>query len=130
MYRGRVGARYEVRVTGRAPTYVLGLNAYHGDASAALIRDGQLIAAVEEERVRRVKHWAGFPAESIGRVLALAGISGADVAHVAVSRNPRAHLARKVYYALRHRPDTAPGLGSTAERTEGVGSHGARSPRR
>ncbi len=89
-----------------APTYVLGLNAYHGDASAALIRDGQLIAAVEEERVRRVKHWAGFPAESIGRVLALAGISGADVAHVAVSRNPRAHLARKVYYALRHRPDT------------------------
>jgi carbamoyltransferase len=90
----------------RGLAYVLGLNAYHGDASAALIRDGQLVAAIEEERVRRVKHWAGFPAESIRRVLALAGICGTDVAHVAVSRNPRAHLARKVFYTLRHRPDS------------------------
>jgi len=86
--------------------YVLGLNAYHGDASAVLVRDGQLVAAVEEERFRRIKHWAGFPTESIGRVLALGGIRGEDVAHVGVSRNPRAHFARKVYYALRHRPDT------------------------
>jgi carbamoyltransferase len=83
----------------------LGLNAYHGDAAAALIRDGQLIAAVEEERIRRVKHWAGFPTESIKRVLTLAGIRGKDVASVGVSRDPRAHIARKVYYALRQRPD-------------------------
>lgn len=86
-------------------TYVLGLNAYHGDASAALVRDGELVAAIEEERVRRVKHWAGFPAESIKRVLALAGISGRAISHVAISRNPQAHLARKALYALRHRPD-------------------------
>ena len=45
--------------------FILGLNAYHGDSSAALVVDGQLVAAVEEERFNRVKHWAGFPAESI-----------------------------------------------------------------
>jgi len=45
-------------------TYILGINAYHGDASACLVKDGELIAAAEEERFRRVKHWAGFPTTS------------------------------------------------------------------
>ena len=44
---------------------VLGINAYHGDASAAIVRDGKLLAAVEEERFRRVKHWAGLPSLSM-----------------------------------------------------------------
>ncbi|HJN65820.1 MAG TPA: carbamoyltransferase N-terminal domain-containing protein, partial [Pirellulales bacterium] len=44
---------------------IIGINAYHGDASAAIVVDGQLVAAVEEERFNRIKHWAGFPAESI-----------------------------------------------------------------
>ena len=70
-------------------TYVLGINAYHGDVSAALVRDGQLVAAVEEERFRRVKHWAGFPTLAIRSVLDIAGIGGADVRHVAVSRDPK-----------------------------------------
>jgi carbamoyltransferase len=86
------------------PLYILGLNAYHGDASAVLLRDGRVIAAVEEERFRRIKHWAGFPSESIRRVLALAGVRGKEIAHVAISRKPRAHLARKVLFTLRHRP--------------------------
>jgi carbamoyltransferase len=85
--------------------YILGINAYHGDVSAALVRDGVLIAAVEEERFRRVKHWAGFPTMAIRSVLAEAGIRGADVAHVAISRKPMAHIARKALFALRHRPD-------------------------
>ncbi len=41
---------------------ILGLNAYHGDSSACIVIDGQLIAAVEEERFMRIKHWLGFPA--------------------------------------------------------------------
>jgi carbamoyltransferase len=85
--------------------YILGINAYHGDVSAALVRDGMLVAAVEEERFRRIKHWAGFPTMAIRSVLAEAGIRGSDVAHVAVSRAPRAHLLRKALYALRYRPD-------------------------
>ncbi len=46
-------------------TYILGINAFHGDSSACLVKDGALVAAVEEERFRRVKHWAGFPTEAI-----------------------------------------------------------------
>jgi carbamoyltransferase len=86
-------------------TYVLGINAYHGDVSAALLRDGQLVAAVEEERFRRVKHWAGFPTLAIQSVLDIAGIRGGDVTHVAISRDPKANLLRKGLYTVTHRPD-------------------------
>ena len=55
--------------------YIIGLNAYHGDASACLLRDGQLIAACEEERFRRIKHWAGFPSEAIAWCLKEGGIT-------------------------------------------------------
>src|SRR5204862_130926 len=58
---------------------ILGLNAYHGDVSAALVRDGRVIAAVEEERFRRIKHCAGFPERAIAECLRLGGISPADV---------------------------------------------------
>ena len=85
-------------------TTILGVNAYHGDVSAVLLRDGELVAAVEEERFRRIKHVAGFPREAIRACLEMAGISGRQIDHVAVSRNPRAHLYRKAWFALRHRP--------------------------
>jgi len=83
---------------------ILGINAYHGDVSAVLVRDGELVAAVEEERFRRIKHVAGFPSEAIRECLRMGGITGKDVQHVGVSRNPRAHLWRKGLFALRHRP--------------------------
>ena len=73
---------------------ILGLNAFHGDASAALFSEGDLVAAVEEERLNRVKHWAGFPAEAAR--YCLAGIDPASLAHVAISRDPRANLWRKL----------------------------------
>ncbi len=88
-----------------ATTYVLGINAYHGDVSAALLRDGHLVAAVEEERFRRIKHWAGFPTLAIRSVLEMAGIRGQDVRHVAVSRDPKANLLRKGLFTVTHRPD-------------------------
>jgi carbamoyltransferase len=83
---------------------ILGLNAYHGDVSAVLVRDGQLIAAVEEERFRRIKHCAGFPALAIAECLRMGGLTGRDIDLFAVSRNPRAHLWRKGLFLLRHRP--------------------------
>ena len=88
-----------------SPTYVLGINAFHGDASAVLLRDGVLVAAVEEERFRRVKHWAGFPSLAIAKCLELGGIEGSAISHVAVSRKPGAHLARKLWFAATNRPD-------------------------
>ncbi len=84
---------------------ILGINAYHGDVSAVLLRDGQLVAALEEERFRRVKHWAGFPTLAIRRCLEIAGITGADVDHVAISRDPKANLVKKGLFTLKNRPD-------------------------
>ena len=66
---------------------ILGLNAFHGDASAALLIDGQLAFALEEERLNRIKHWAGFPAQAARACLELAGVG--ELEHVAVSRDPR-----------------------------------------
>src|ERR1700704_3764249 len=85
---------------------ILGINAYHGNASAALVCDGKLIAAVEEERFNRVKYAAGFPASAIRYCLKEAGITLADLDHVAVPRNPYARLGTKLFYAL-HMPSFA-----------------------
>jgi carbamoyltransferase len=79
--------------------YILGINAYHGDAAAALIKDGRIVAAVEEERFNRVKHCAGFPSEAVRYCLRTAGIGIEDVAHVGVSRDPSAHLHKKILFA-------------------------------
>lgn len=83
---------------------ILGINAYHGDASAALVVDGQLVAAVEEERFNRVKHWAGFPIESIRYCLEFARIGIEDVQHVAISFNPAANLGKRLAFVAAHRP--------------------------
>src|SRR5580698_5277768 len=70
---------------------ILGLNAFHGDASAALLRDGRLVAAFEEERLNRVKHWAGLPV-----LAAKACLQGTQPDHIAISRDPKAHLKDKL----------------------------------
>jgi len=84
---------------------ILGINAFHGDSSAALVRDGKLVAAAEEERFRRVKHWAGFPSRSIAYCLHEAGLRLADVHHVAINQDSRAHRARKIAYLALHPPE-------------------------
>lgn len=81
--------------------YILGLNAFHGDSSACLIKDGIVINAIEEERIRRIKHWAGFPSESIKFCLADAGISISDVDFVTIGKDPKAHLIKKILGSLR-----------------------------
>jgi carbamoyltransferase len=92
--------------------YVLGVNAFHADSAACLIRDGAIVAAAEEERFRRVKHWAGFPGAAIRYCLEAAGIGLADVEHVALNQDSKANLGRKIAYALAARPD----LGFVLER--------------
>jgi carbamoyltransferase len=95
---------------------ILGLNAFHGDSSAALIRDGVLVAAAEEERFRRIKHWAGFPSEAIAYCLRDAGLQLADVDHVALNQNGRANLARKIVYLIKTRPNVGLVLGRLKKR--------------
>src|SRR5256886_17570382 len=83
---------------------ILGINAYHGNASAAIVCDGQLIAAVEEERFNRVKYAAGFPAEPIRYCLREAGLTLADIHHVALPRKPAPRLPPNPLYPLRIPP--------------------------
>src|ERR671915_1257096 len=79
--------------------YILGINAYHGDAAAAIVCDGKLIAAAEEERFNRFKHAAGFPEQAIRYCLHAAGIAIEDLDHVGISRDPSAHLHKKILFA-------------------------------
>src|SRR2546421_612480 len=76
-------------------TAILGLNAYHGDAAAALVIDGELVAAAEEERFNRVKHVAGFPSLAAAWCLRDAGLEPGDLDHIAIGRDPRANLGAK-----------------------------------
>jgi carbamoyltransferase len=84
--------------------YILGINAYHGGASACLIQDGQLLAAAEEERFTRVKYWAGFPVQAIRFVLEAGRITPQDLDHIGISRDPRAHVLKKALFTLSKRP--------------------------
>jgi carbamoyltransferase len=82
--------------------YILGLNAFHADSSAAIFRDGVMIAATEEERFTRVKHWAGFPLEAVRFCLREAGIGLAEVDHITIGRDPRAKFLNKLDYLRRN----------------------------
>ncbi len=81
---------------------ILGLSAYHADASAAAVVDGRFVAGVEEERFRRIKHWAGFPEQAARFCLEEMGGDLSRVDALAVARQPRAYLARKALLALTH----------------------------
>ena len=108
---------------------IVGINAFHGDSSACIVRDGVMLAAAEEERFRRVKHWAGFPSEAIKYCLAEAGLSLSDVDHVAMNQDATANLGKRVSYMITNRPD----LGMVLDRIRnkraraGVEEHIARS---
>ena len=82
--------------------YILGLNAYHGDSSACIFKDGELITATEEERIRRVKHWAGFPSKAIKFCLDECGISIEDVDYITISRDPSANLYNKITHSVKN----------------------------
>lgn len=83
--------------------YILGLNAFHGDSSACILKDGVVIVALEEERIRRIKHWAGFPIEAIKYCLKDAGISIKDIDYITISRDPSANVLKKIKHTLKNK---------------------------
>ena len=83
---------------------ILGLNAYHADSSACIVVDGKLVAAAEEERFNRIKHWSGFPMEAIKYCLSAGGITANDLDYICINRNTRANLLKKIEYVIRNRP--------------------------
>lgn len=101
--------------------YILGLNAYHADSSAAIFKDGVMIAATEEERFTRIKHWAGFPAHSIRFCLREAGIAMKDLDYISIGRDPKAKLCSKIKYLLAH-PETIKGAIQRFQNSKAVSS--------
>ena len=81
---------------------IIGINAYHADSSAAIFVDGRLVAAIEEERFRRTKHWAGFPTMSIEFCLKEAGIGFAAVDYFAIGRDPKAKFLKKLLFLAKN----------------------------
>jgi len=86
-------------------TFLLGINAFHADSAAVLVKDGVIISAVEEERFQRIKHCAGFPIEAIKWCLDDAGIETHDINHICINTDPKAHQVRKILYAITHQVD-------------------------
>ena len=85
--------------------YILGINAYHGDSSACLLKNGKLVFAIEEERLCRIKHWAGFPQLSITACLDAAGIKISDVNDIAINTDPKANISKKIIYTIMNNPN-------------------------
>src|SRR3984957_2185939 len=83
---------------------ILGLNAYHGDSAACLFIDGKLVAAAQEERFRRIKHWAGLPAQAINYCLEEAKLRLEEIDHIAINRKPGVNNLRRLGFVLTHWP--------------------------
>jgi len=86
-------------------TYILGLNCYHADSSACLLKDGKILIALEEERINRIKHWAGFPILSIKKCLEFEDINIDNVDYVAINQSPAANILKKIKYIFASKPN-------------------------
>ena len=82
--------------------YILGLNVFHGDASACIFKDGKLICAAEEERFTRIKHSAGFPKHAIEFCLTDSNVRLENVDYIAINRNPKLRIFKKIIYAIKN----------------------------
>jgi carbamoyltransferase len=83
---------------------ILGINAWHADAAACLVRDGELVAAAAEERFNRHKHCSGFPEHAIQFCLEQGGIGPEALDHVALSRDPSAETHKRLMASLGRLP--------------------------
>ena len=81
---------------------ILGINSNHADSSACIIVNGKIVAAAEEERFNRLKHWAGFPENAISYCLEDSGINFKDIEEVAINTNPLSNFGPKIFYFLKN----------------------------
>ena len=81
---------------------VLGLNINHADSSACIVRDGQLLFAIEEERINRIKHWAGLPIESIKYCLSTLLFSTNEITDISINSNPLSNIVPKIFFFLKN----------------------------
>ena len=81
---------------------ILGINAFHAGASATVVVHGKVVAAIAEERLNRIKYYAGFPSLAIQFCLQEAGLTMKDVDYMAIGRDSGSNLQKKMAYALKH----------------------------
>ena len=81
---------------------ILGLNANHADSSACLIKNGKLLFAIEEERINRIKHWAGVPIQSIEECLKSTGIDSSEITDISLNTNPFSNFRKKSFFFLKN----------------------------
>ena len=81
---------------------ILGLNYHHPDSSACLVKDGKLLAAVDEERFKRIKHYSGFPINSINYCLENQNLKISEIDYVALNYSPSSNLSGKIKYSLKN----------------------------
>jgi len=101
---------------------IVGINAYHADSSAAIFVDGRLIAAIEEERFKRVKHWAGFPSQAVLFCIKEAGIRFEDVNYFAIGRDPKAKFLKKLLYLSKNPAGSISAVKNRLENSKKVSS--------
>ena len=83
-------------------SYTLGINAYHADSSAALLIDGEVVCATEEERFTRQKHWAGLPIKSIEFCLSSQHLKMSDISSICIGRDPNAKILNKMKFMAKN----------------------------
>ena len=81
---------------------ILGLNCNHADSSACIIKNGELLIAIEEERINRVKHWAGLPIKSIEECLKFTNIKIEEITDISINTNPMSNIKEKIVYFLKN----------------------------
>ncbi len=79
---------------------ILGLNLFHADSSAALIKDGKIIISLEEERFSRIKHYSGFPVKSIDKILINSKIKIEDIDYITTNKSSFYNFSEKVKFNL------------------------------
>ena len=81
---------------------ILGLNSNHADSSACLVKEGKILFGIEEERINRVKHWAGLPLNSIDAALKFTSIDPKEITDISINTNPLSNINNKILYFLRN----------------------------
>ena len=81
---------------------ILGINAFHADTSVCLIKDNKIIAALEEERISRIKHSPDFPFKAINECLKISNLKFNDITDIAINSDPRQNISKKIFHFVKY----------------------------
>ena len=83
-------------------SYILGINAFHGNSSACILKNNEIVFAIEEERINRIKNWSGFPSDSIRMCLNHVNKDLNEIKCIAINRNTKSNLKQKIFFSIKN----------------------------